>query len=115
MYKIKNNFLFAISMKLHYIYVKDVIFRNISEEIMITDGTHTYQTKGSCARTITYTAKEGKIYDIQFNGGCNGNLKMLSKLLEGMDAEEIVKKCGGNLCGAKSTSCADQLAKALSE
>lgn len=102
-------------MKLHYIYVKDIIFRNISEEIMITDGTHTYQTKGSCARTITYTAKEGKIYDIQFNGGCNGNLKMLSKLLEGMDAEEIVKKCGGNLCGAKNTSCADQLAKALSE
>ena len=58
---------------------------------MITDGTHTYQTKGSCARTITYTAKEGKIYDIQFNGGCNGNLKMLSKLLEGMDAEEILQ------------------------
>ena len=62
------------------------------------DGTHTYQTHGVCARTITFTAKDGKIYDIQFNGGCNGNLKMISKLLDGMTAEEINAKCAGNIC-----------------
>ena len=56
---------------------------------IMKDGTHTYQTHGVCARTITFTAKDGKIYDIQFNGGCNGNLKMISKLLDGMAAEEI--------------------------
>lgn len=77
------------------------------------DGTHTYQTHGVCARTITFTAKDGKIHDIQFNGGCNGNLKMISKLLDGMTAEEINAKCAGNTCGMKGTSCADQLAKAM--
>ncbi|MCR5494745.1 MAG: TIGR03905 family TSCPD domain-containing protein [Treponema sp.] len=80
---------------------------------MISDGEHSFRTKGSCARTITYTAKDGKIFNIRFDGGCNGNLKMISKLLEGMDAEEIVSKCKGNLCGLKGTSCADQLARAL--
>lgn len=82
---------------------------------MISDGKHTFTTKGSCARTINFEVKDGKVYDIQFNGGCNGNLKMISKLLEGMTAEEIVEKCSGNLCGAKSTSCADQLAQALKD
>ena len=80
---------------------------------MISDGKHTYTTKGSCARTIDFEVKAGKVYNIQFNGGCNGNLKMISKLLEGMTTEEIAEKCGGNLCGNKNTSCAGQLARAM--
>lgn len=79
------------------------------------DGFHTYTTHGTCARTITFTSKDNKISGIKFEGGCNGNLKMISKLLDGMSAEEINKKCAGNTCGSKSTSCADQLAKALLE
>ena len=74
-----------------------------------------YKTTGTCSQLIDFEVEGDTIKSVAFTGGCNGNLKMLSKLLEGMDAEEIVKKCGGNLCGAKNTSCADQLAKALSE
>lgn len=79
------------------------------------DGEHTYKTQGTCARSITFTAKDNKIYDIKFSGGCNGNLKMIAKLLDGMDAETIHDKCKGNTCGGKATSCADQLACAMKE
>ena len=81
----------------------------------MTEGKHTFQTHGSCARVITFEVKDGKVHNIQFQGGCNGNLKMISKLLEGWTPEEINKKCAGNLCGMKTTSCADQLAKAMLE
>ena len=67
----------------------------------MTEGIHEYKTKGTCAR--------------KFDGGCNGNLKMISKLLEGMTPAEIAQKCGGNICGQRNTSCADQLARAMQE
>ena len=74
----------------------------------------TYKTKGTCARSITFDKDEnGKITNISFEGGCNGNLKAISKLCDGMKVEEIVAKLKGNTCGFKSTSCADQLAKAV--
>lgn len=73
-----------------------------------------YKTSGTCAKTITFERdEENKIYNIVFEGGCNGNLKAISKLCEGMKAEEINAKLLGNLCGMKGTSCADQLAKAV--
>ena len=76
----------------------------------------TYKTQGVCARSITFTKNDdGTINNISFDGGCNGNLKAISKLCEGMKAEEIISKLKGNTCGAKSTSCADQLAKALEQ
>ena len=74
----------------------------------------TYKTQGTCARSITFTKNDdGTITDIRFEGGCNGNLKAISKLCDGMTAEEINKKLAGNLCGFKNTSCADQLARAV--
>ncbi|WP_407398532.1 TIGR03905 family TSCPD domain-containing protein [Treponema sp.] len=74
----------------------------------------TYKTIGTCAKTITFERdEENRIHNISFEGGCNGNLKAVSKLCEGMKAEEISAKLAGNLCGAKNTSCADQLAKAV--
>ncbi len=74
----------------------------------------TYKTQGVCARSITFDKDEsGKITNIRFEGGCDGNLKAISKLCEGMTAEEIAAKLKGNICGMKSTSCADQLAKAV--
>lgn len=74
----------------------------------------TYKTSGTCAKTITFERdEENRIHNISFEGGCNGNLKAVSKLCEGMKAEEISAKLAGNLCGAKNTSCADQLAKAV--
>lgn len=77
------------------------------------DGNYSYNTKGTCARKISFTIKEDCVHDIKFDGGCNGNLKMISKLLEGMKAEDVITKCQGNICGARNTSCADQLSKAI--
>ena len=74
----------------------------------------TYKTKGVCARSIHFNrGDDGTITNVSFDGGCNGNLKAISKLVEGMKAEEIAAKLSGNICGFKSTSCADQLAKAV--
>ncbi len=74
----------------------------------------TYKTTGVCARIIHFTKNDdGTITNISFEGGCNGNLKAISKLCDGMSAEEISSKLKGNTCGFKSTSCADQLAKAV--
>ena len=76
----------------------------------------TYKTQGTCARSITCTKNDdGTKTDISFEGGCNGNLKAISILCNGMKADEIVAKLKGNTCGFKSTSCADQLAKAVEQ
>lgn len=78
--------------------------------------THTYKTKDTCSTQITFDkAEDGTITNIVFTGGCNGNLKAISKLLDGMKAEDIYNKLNGNLCGRRPTSCADQLAKAVME
>ena len=76
----------------------------------------TYKTQGVCAQKIDFDLEEGNIIkNVSFLGGCNGNLKAISKLVEGKNAEEIVTILKGNTCGMKSTSCADQLAIALLE
>lgn len=73
-----------------------------------------YKTKDTCSTLITFDKDEnGIVTNIQFTGGCNGNLKAIAKLLEGMPAEEINAKLKGNLCGRRPTSCADQLAIAV--
>ena len=72
-----------------------------------------YVPSGVCSRAITFSIKEGKLHDISFEGGCPGNLAAISRLLEGADACETVRILKGNLCGAKKTSCADQLALAI--
>ena len=74
----------------------------------------TYNTTGTCARVIHFERdEENRIHNISFEGGCNGNLKAVAKLCDGMKAEEISAKLLGNLCGSRGTSCADQLAKAV--
>ena len=76
----------------------------------------TYRTQGVCARSIKFTKNDnGTITNIRFDGGCNGNLKAISKLCDGMTPAQISEKLKGNTCGAKSTSCADQLAKAVEQ
>ena len=74
-----------------------------------------YQTKGVCAREISFDYENGKIYNLQFVGGCNGNLKAISKLCEGRTLVEVEQVLCGNTCGPRNTSCADQLAKAIKE
>lgn len=72
-----------------------------------------YHTSGTCAKVITFDINKNIITDIKFHGGCDGNLKAISKILDGATVEEIEAKLLGNTCGWKNTSCADQLAKAV--
>ena len=72
-----------------------------------------YQTQGTCSKLINIALKEGKIVDIEFIGGCNGNLKGISKLVTGLTIDEVIEKLQGITCGPKSTSCPDQLAQCL--
>ncbi len=75
-----------------------------------------YVTKGVCSKKIHFELdEEGKIHNVSFEGGCNGNLKAISKLVEGMDKEKVIEILEGNTCGFRNTSCADQFTKALKE
>ena len=76
---------------------------------------YNYRTKGTCSRMIDFTIDDGKLHDVSFVGGCDGNLKAIGKLLEGADARESADVLRGNLCGPRKTSCADQLARAIDE
>ncbi len=77
---------------------------------------HEYKTNGTCSRKIIFELDdEGKVHNVVFEGGCHGNLQGIGKLVEGMDAAEVIKRVEGIKCGFKQTSCPDQLSKALSE
>lgn len=72
-----------------------------------------YRPKGVCSQKITFDVEEGKVKNVKFLGGCNGNLQGIASLVEGMPVEEVIEKLEGIKCGYKDTSCPDQLAKAL--
>ena len=74
---------------------------------------YTYKTKGTCSQMINFEVEDGKVKNVQFFGGCNGNLKGIAALVEGMDIDDVIARVEGIKCGMKSTSCPDQLAKAL--
>lgn len=74
-----------------------------------------YKTKGTCSQVIEYDIVDGKVSNVHFIGGCNGNLKGIGKLVEGMPVEEVINRLEGIQCGFKTTSCPDQLAKALKQ
>lgn len=72
-----------------------------------------YKTQGTCSQEIDIELKDGVIESVQFTGGCNGNLKGISALVKGMKPEDAISRLKGIKCGFKSTSCPDQLARAL--
>ena len=74
---------------------------------------YSYKTKGTCSREITFSVEDGKVKNVSFYGGCNGNLKGIGALVEGMDIDEVITRVEGITCGMKATSCPDQLAQAL--
>lgn len=74
---------------------------------------YTYKTKGVCSSTIIFEIKDDVITSLEFIGGCNGNLKGISALCVGMKVQDVIDKLDGIKCGFKSTSCPDQLSKAL--
>ncbi len=74
-----------------------------------------YKTKGTCSQRILFEIEDGIISNVQFIGGCNGNLQGIGKLVEGMNAQDVIDRIEGIHCGMKTTSCPDQLARALKE
>lgn len=77
--------------------------------------TYKHRNSGTCSTQVQFDIDTGKIYNVTFTGGCNGNLNGISALLEGMDAVEAVRKLKGLKCGFKPTSCPDQLSQAIEE
>ena len=77
--------------------------------------TFNYKTRGTCARAIAIELEGGVVRSARFEGGCAGNSMGISKLVEGMRAEDVVARFKGIPCGRKQTSCPDQLARALEE
>ena len=78
--------------------------------------TYSYTTHGTCSRRIDFDIDDANtVHNVHFTGGCNGNLSGISKLVEGMDLDFVVGRFKGNTCGARPTSCPDQLARALEE
>lgn len=76
---------------------------------------YTYTTKGVCARSITIEVENNIVKEVKFLGGCNGNTSGISKLVIGMEIDEVISRLENIRCGFKTTSCPDQLAKALKE
>ncbi len=74
-----------------------------------------YKTKGTCSSQISFDVVDGRLHNVQFTGGCNGNLKGISSLVEGQNVNEVISRLEGIKCGLKSTSCPDQLAQALKQ
>ena len=75
-----------------------------------------YRTRGTCSTAIHFELDENKcVHHLSFDGGCNGNLKGISSLVEGMPAQKVIDALEGTTCGFKKTSCPDQLAKALKQ
>lgn len=75
-----------------------------------------YKTQGTCSRVISFDLDDNNIiHNCKFEGGCNGNLKGISKLVEGMNAKDVAELLKGNTCGPRATSCPDQLSKALEQ
>ena len=72
-----------------------------------------YQTRGTCSRLISLDLDGDRVRNVKFVGGCDGNLKAISSLVDGLTADEITAKVAGIRCGAKNTSCGDQLAQAV--
>ena len=74
---------------------------------------HVYKTKNTCSRSIEFDLDNGIVTNVKFNGGCMGNTQGVAALVEGMKAEDVIRKCRDIQCGFRGTSCPDQLALAL--
>lgn len=76
---------------------------------------HEYKTQMTCSSKIIFDLDGDVVSNIQFIGGCDGNLKAISKLVDGWTVDRITEKLAGNTCGRRPTSCADQLARAVAK
>ncbi len=76
---------------------------------------YNFAPKGVCPSNLTFEIRDGKVYNVHFTGGCNGNLKGIGSLVEGLPVAEVIERLSGIRCGHKATSCPDQLAQALAQ
>lgn len=76
---------------------------------------YSYKTQGTCSKEIKFDLEDGIVKNVRFVMGCHGNTQGVSRLVEGMHIDEVIKRLEGINCGPRSTSCPDQLAKALKE
>ena len=74
-----------------------------------------YKNKGTCSQRILFEIEDGLVKNVQYIGGCHGNLQGIGRLVEGMEVNEVITRLEGIRCGMKATSCPDQLANALKE
>ena len=74
-----------------------------------------YKTTGTCSSAIDFEVENGIVKEVKFIGGCSGNTQGVAALVKGMPVDEVISRLEGIKCGFKSTSCPDQLAKALKE
>ena len=74
-----------------------------------------FKTNGTCAREVSFDVVDGKVYNIEFLGGCHGNTQGVAALIEGMDVNDAIRRLDGITCGPRPTSCPDQLAQALKQ
>ena len=72
-----------------------------------------FKTSGTCSQRILFDIEDGKVRNVKFIGGCNGNLKGIAALVEGMDVDTVIERVQGVTCGMRKTSCPDHLAQAL--
>ena len=84
-------------------------------KVVIMERVIQYKTTGTCCRMMQVKVDGDKIVDVDFLGGCNGNLQGIKKLVQGLTLDQVIDKLSGIKCGDKPTSCPDQLAKCLSE
>lgn len=75
--------------------------------------TYEFTPSGVCSQKITFELDGDVVKNVKFTGGCNGNLKAISKLVEGVSSDRVIEVLAGNTCGTKKTSCADQLTRAI--
>lgn len=73
----------------------------------------TYKTSGVCSREINFDIVDGKVHNVSYVGGCNGNLQGIGKLVEGLPVQEVIDRLEGISCGGRPSSCPDQLSRAL--
>lgn len=74
---------------------------------------YSYRTEGTCCQAFDIEVEDGKVKNLEFYGGCNGNLQGICSLIRGMKLEDVIDRLEGIRCGSKATSCPDQLSKAL--
>ena len=76
---------------------------------------YSYSTKGVCSKLIEFEINDNIVSNVQYTGGCHGNLQAVGRLVEGLTTDEVISRLEGIRCGFKDTSCGDQLAQALKQ